>query len=120
MPCRGNSCEAIHEIFDFNSCVKEAIHYKRGEGLKRTEKAAVLAELARRELARRHYSEYLAYVQGSDWKRTKMSEFIAAKLQEFIEADTGSAYDILVIQTPPQHGKTATVTETLPSWYLGK
>ncbi len=88
--------------------------------MKKAEKAAVLAELARRELARRHYNEYLAYVQGSDWKRTKMSEFIAAKLQEFIEADTGSAYDILVIQTPPQHGKTATVTETLPSWYLGK
>lgn len=103
-----------------NSCVKDAIHLQRGEGLNKAEKAAVLAELARRELARRHYGEYLAYVQGSDWKRTKMSEFLAAKLQEFIETDSGSAYDILVIQTPPQHGKTVTVTETLPSWYLGK
>lgn len=88
--------------------------------MKKTEKAAARAELARRELARRHYAEYLAYVQGAGWKRTKMSEFLAAKMQEFLEVETGSAYDILIIETPPQHGKTVTVTETLPSWYLGK
>lgn len=86
----------------------------------KSEKAAARAEMARRELARRHYGEYLAYVQGADWKRTRLSEFLAARMQEFIEKDTGSAYDILIIETPPQHGKTATVTETLPSWYLGK
>ena len=28
--------------------------------------------------------------------------------------------DILVIETPPQHGKSLTITESLPSWYLGK
>lgn len=80
----------------------------------------VYAELARRELARRFYSEYLAYVQGASWKRTKMSEFIATKVQDFLETDTGHAYDLLIIETPPQHGKSAAVTETLPSWYLGR
>lgn len=88
--------------------------------MKKSEKAAARAELARRELARRHYGEYLAYVHGSSWKRTRMSEFLAERLQEFMETDTGSAYDILIIHTPPQHGKTLTVTESLPSWYLGK
>lgn len=78
------------------------------------------AEIAQREMARRHYADYLAYVQGELWKRTKMSEYIAAEVQKFIEADTGHAYDVLVIETPPQHGKSVTVTETLPSWYLGK
>lgn len=82
--------------------------------------AAVKAELARRELARRRYGEYLAYVHGPGWKRTRMAEFLAARIQEFIEKESGSAYDILIIETPPQHGKTATVTESLPSWYLGK
>ncbi|MEE3405105.1 MAG: terminase family protein, partial [Acutalibacteraceae bacterium] len=80
----------------------------------------LLAELARRELARRFYSEYLAYSQGATWKRTRMSEYIAMKVQDFLETDTGHAYDILVIETPPQHGKSITVTETVPSWYLCK
>lgn len=86
----------------------------------KTERAAARAELARRELARRHYGEYLAYVQGEDWIRTRMSEFLAERMQRFIETESGNAYDILIIETPPQHGKTTTVTETLPSWYLGK
>ena len=49
-----------------------------------------------------------------------MSEYIAMKVQDFLESDTGHAYDILVIETPPQHGKSITVTETVPSWYLCK
>lgn len=49
-----------------------------------------------------------------------MSSFIAERVQGFLETDTGHAYDILIIETPPQHGKSMTVTETLPSWYLGR
>lgn len=76
--------------------------------------------LAQRELARRRYTEYLAYVNGGLWIRTKLSTFLAETVQQFIEADTGNAYDILIIETPPQHGKSLTITEALPSWYLGK
>ena len=79
-----------------------------------------LAELARRELARRHYSEYLAYTYGDSWIRTRLSSFLADKIQSFIETDTGHAYDILIIECPPQHGKSMTVSESLPSWVLGK
>lgn len=78
------------------------------------------AELARQEMARRYYCDYLPYVQGKAWKRTRMSQYIATRVQDFLEADTGHAYDILVIETPPQHGKSMTVTESLPSWYLGR
>ena len=77
-------------------------------------------ELVLRELARRHYSDYLAYAHGAGWIRTRMSTYIADHVQEFLEKDTGHAYDILVIETPPQHGKSMTVSESLPSWYLGK
>ena len=80
----------------------------------------VIAELARRELARRNYSSYLPYVHGSAWKNTKMSQYIAKELQSFVEENTGHAYDILVIEAPPQHGKSLTVTEAFPSWYMGK
>lgn len=85
-----------------------------------TERQMLQAELARRELARRRYADYLAYVYGTQWIPTRMSTYIADRVQEFIETDTGHAYDILVIETPPQHGKSMTITESLPSYYLGR
>ena len=80
----------------------------------------IQAELARRELARRDYRQYLPYVHGQMWKKTRMSDYIAYRVQEFLTSDTGNAYDILVVKTPPQHGKSMTLSETLPSWYLGR
>lgn len=80
----------------------------------------IQAELAKRELARRHYADYLPYVHGASWKRTRFSQFLADTVQTFLEDVTGNAYDILIVESPPQHGKSVTITETLPSWYLGK
>jgi len=77
-------------------------------------------EMARRIMARRHYRWYLYYVHGALWKKTRMSDFLADEVQKFIETETGNAYDILIVKTPPQHGKSLTITESLPSWYLGK
>jgi len=77
-------------------------------------------EYARRELARRNYADYLSYAHGVSWKKTRMATFLADEVQKFIEEDTGHAYDILVVNCPPQHGKSMTITESLPSWYLGK
>lgn len=82
--------------------------------------ARIRAELASRELARRHYIDYLSFVNGESWKHTRFAEYIAQTIESFIEADTGNAYDILVLETPPQHGKSTTVTEALPSWVLGR
>ena len=80
----------------------------------------VHAELARRELARRWYADYLPFVHGKNWKQTRMARYLATEVQNFLEDDTGNAYDILVIQTPPQHGKSMTLTESLPSWVMGR
>lgn len=77
-------------------------------------------ERARRELARRHYADYLPYVYGKMWVNTRLSRFLADTVQSFVETETGNAYDIMIIETPPQHGKSMTVTEAFPSWYLGK
>lgn len=76
-------------------------------------------ELARRELARRNYGAYLALTHGQMWKDTAFARYLADEIQSFIETDTGHAYDILVLACPPQHGKSMTVTETLPSWVNG-
>lgn len=84
------------------------------------ERKALYAELAQRELAKRNYCDYLAYVNNPVWKKTRFANFIANEVQKFVEEDTGHAYDVMVIECPPQHGKSMTVTESLPSWYLGK
>lgn len=79
-----------------------------------------LCELARRELAVRNFADYLSYTLGDGYTPTRFSRFLADTLQEFIERDTGNAYDILVLEAPPQHGKSTTVTESLPSWCMGR
>ena len=73
-----------------------------------------------RELIKSSYAAYCYFVHKGKWVDTKFHRFLANKVQNFVETDTGNPYDILVISTPPQHGKSMTVTETLPSWYEGK
>jgi hypothetical protein len=74
----------------------------------------------RKELARREYASYCEYVHQGMWKRGKAVEYICNQIQAFIEETTDNAYDILVLSMPPQHGKSLTITETLPSYYLMK
>lgn len=78
------------------------------------------AELARRELARRSYADYLAYTNGPTWVRTRFADYLARRIEAFVETDTGNAYDIMIIESPPQHGKSMNVTEAAPSYFLGK
>lgn len=84
------------------------------------EERAIRHERLRREQARRRYRDYLSYTHGKAWVDTRMSRYLADEIQKFLEEDTGNAYDILVIESPPQHGKSMTLTESLPSWAMGK
>lgn len=52
------------------------------------------------------------------WRPSKFHVFLCDKIQEFVERPTDKAYEILILNTPPQHGKSTTVTATFPSWYL--
>ena len=54
------------------------------------------------------------------WTPSRFHRFLCDTVQEFIERETDKPYEILILSTPPQHGKSKTVTETLPSFYLGK
>lgn len=72
------------------------------------------------ELMRSSYAAYCYFVHKEKWVDTKFHRFLADKVQTFVETVTGNPYDILVLSTPPQHGKSMTVTETFPSWYEGK
>lgn len=71
-------------------------------------------------LLRESYGAYCYFVHQGKWIDTHFHKFLADKIQSFVETETGNPYDILVLSCPPQHGKSLTVTETFPSWYVGK
>lgn len=73
-----------------------------------------------RALCHEYYGAYLAHVNKGAWIATRFHKWLASEVQTFIEKDTGNAYDILLLSVPPQHGKSMTITEALPSWYIGK
>lgn len=70
-------------------------------------------------LVQNDYKTYVA-LSNPGWVTSKFHRFLCDRVQEFIERKTENAYSVLVISTPPQHGKSVTVTETLPSWFLGR
>ncbi len=73
-----------------------------------------------RMLLQTDYCAYVKHVHEGRWEASRFHRFLCNEVQNFIETETGNPYDILIIHTPPQHGKSQTITETLPSWYLGK
>ena len=54
------------------------------------------------------------------WQPSRFHRFLCDKAQEFVEKPTDKAYEILILNTPPQHGKSTTITATFPAWYLMK
>jgi predicted phage terminase large subunit-like protein len=72
------------------------------------------------EKARQEYWFYVWYTNKGQWKPGRFHKYLCDQVQQFIETDTGHAYDILILNTPPQHGKSTSVTEALPSWMQGK
>lgn len=76
-------------------------------------------ELQRRKL-RNSYLEYCQYVNDGFYM-SRFHRYLCNTIQRFLEAPcTNGVMDILLLSVPPQCGKTFTVTETLPSWFLGK
>ena len=71
-------------------------------------------------LMKENYATYCYFVHKGKWIDTHFHKYLANKIQSFVETYTGNPYDILVLSCPPQHGKSLTVTETFPSWYIGK
>lgn len=86
-------------------------------------KARDLNDLAMRS-AKDSYLDYVKYVHKGRWIPAKHLIYICKKIDKFISNklfdDDGNLVKILIVRLPPQHGKSCTITETLPSYYLGK
>jgi len=88
--------------------------------LKQSQEKLLNLDNIQQELARQEYASYVEYVHRGRWIPAKHLLFVCAKIEQFIQEETGHPYDVLILQMPPQHGKSMSTTETLPSWYLGK
>lgn len=56
--------------------------------------------------------------EGYRWYPSPFHMFLCDKVQEFIEKDSDfPSGEFLILNTPPQVGKSTTITETLPAWY---
>lgn len=75
-------------------------------------------ELRRRKM-RKSYIDYVEYVNPGFYVTT-FHRYLCSQIQEFLDTPSTEAMSVLLLSVPPRHGKTYTVTETLPSWYLGK
>lgn len=78
-----------------------------------------------RQLVIKDYSVYCKLVhtdaQGNmQWREANHLMYLCQEVQKFLEMETTNPYDILIINTPPQVGKSLTLSETLPSWYIGQ
>lgn len=78
----------------------------------------ISGEIERRRLVK-DYAYFTQYVNPG-FTMTKFHKFICDQTQEFLETKTDKALDILLLSVPPRHGKSFTITETLPAWFLGK
>lgn len=91
------------------------INLAEGEILKK----AISLELLRRECLN-SYQKYVEYIHEGSYKKTKAGKFLCGEVERFLEKKSTAPYEIMIISMPPQHGKSMTITATLPSWYLQK
>lgn len=83
------------------------------------ESLEIVEEEIRKRAARKSLLDYECYV-NPNYIKSKFHTFLCNKVQEFMERKISNGFDILLLSVPPQHGKSVSITETLPAWYLGK
>ena len=76
-------------------------------------------EELRRKRLRRIYSEYVQETVPG-YYMTNFHKFLCDEIQEFEEHECPDdiSFEVFLLSVPPQHGKSTTLTETLPSWLL--
>ena len=79
------------------------------------DKKTLLAEV-QKEQARRKFLNYFQYANDFRLKPLRHQEYIAPYLDRIANGEKL----FLIVEIPPQHGKSAFITETFPSYFLGK
>jgi predicted phage terminase large subunit-like protein len=77
------------------------------------------AELLARRNGRRRMLDYILYTSKS-YKRSAFSDTVCAALDKFVEDVQAGKRPILILQAPPQHGKSEMASRKLPAYLLGR
>ncbi|MGE7112721.1 phage terminase large subunit [Lysinibacillus sp. NPDC047702] len=80
------------------------------------EEMNALAYEAEKELATRFYRDYVEYVHHGNYTHFAHTELVCSVLQRIADGEHLS----VLIEMPPRHGKSMTVTESFPSYFLGR
>lgn len=76
-------------------------------------------ELLTRRKARRGLHDYIRYTNPR-YKSSPFSIAVCSALDKFVEDVQAGKRPILILQAPPQHGKSEIVSRKLPAYLLGK
>jgi len=82
-------------------------------------KKEAAAELLRRRAARTNLAEYIRYTTKC-YVRSGFSNAVCAALDKFILDMQSGIRPVLILQAPPQHGKSEIVSRKLPAYLLGR
>ena len=69
---------------------------------------------------RENYALYLKYVYGDNYTLTRFHKFLAKVCETVVKKVENGEEVRICVSVPPQHGKTTTITKTLPSWFVGR
>lgn len=79
---------------------------------------AAIELLTRRE-ARRCFAKYIGYTSPK-FKHSAFSDAVSAAVDQFIEDVIAGKRPILILQAPPQHGKSEMISRKLPPYIMGR
>ena len=82
-------------------------------------KREAAAELLRRREARRTVAAYIRYTNPK-YRESGFSAAVCAALDQFLLDVQAGRRPILILQAPPQHGKSEIVSRKLPAYILGR
>lgn len=80
------------------------------------EQREAIALAAQDELARRSFRDYVVRVHRGNYKHFRHTEYITDRLEPIANGEQKH----IIIEMPPRHGKSMTVTESFPSYFLAK
>lgn len=82
-------------------------------------KADAARELLKRRNARRHLLDFILYIDP-EYIVSNFASDVCAALEQFLLDQVAGLRPILVLQAPPQHGKSQIVSRYLPAWLFGQ
>lgn len=83
------------------------------------EKLSFQEEMKKKKI-RENYLTYLKYIYGDNYIITDFHKILASIGQSVVERIEKGEHPRVLLSVPPQFGKSMTITEALPSWFLGR